>query len=219
MKQICKILNSQILVLETPSRFIFDKKSINNVQNFFESISLNGIRIAWEIRRQKQQPIPTNLLSLMHEHNIIHCVDLSKETPSIESDIVYTRVFGKGLQNIYQFTDEEITEIDKKMSYGNPELSVVSYHNVKMYKDATRHTIFRKTGIFPSVTGVEGQQSIKKVLTEDTKFPITKTDLIKKQGWKVIDLTKKERVHASTILKNLHNKWFENIEEVLVDLY
>jgi len=52
-------------------------------------------------------------------------------------------------------------------------------------------------------------------LMEDTKFPGTKTELISKQGWKIIDLTGDRWVHAQTLLENLPEKEYRNIEEVI----
>jgi hypothetical protein len=35
-----------------------------------------------------------------------------------------------------------------------------------------------------------GLESLRSVLEEDAKFPVTKSELIEKQGWKVFDLTR-----------------------------
>ena len=87
-----------------------------------------------------------------------------------------------------------------------------------MYKDAARFKTHNETGKFPPVTGVEGQQSLRKVLMEDARFPITKGELLKTQGWKVVDLTENHRVHASTLLKTLPDEKFESVEMVLASL-
>ncbi len=36
----------------------------------------------------------------MHDIGIIHCTDVSKEMPSSDSDILYTRLFGHGEHNL-----------------------------------------------------------------------------------------------------------------------
>lgn len=218
IKTICRILDSRFLVLETPSTLIFDKKKIRSVRAFFDSVDLKGIKVVLEVRRLEGEPVPASLISLMKDQSILQCVDISKEMPVMESDTVYTRVFGKRQHNIYQFTDEEIMEINKRMFYTDPKITVVSYHNVKMYKDAARHKIYRKTGKFPSVTGAVGKQSIRKVIMEDANFPVRKMELLRDQGWKVIDLTENKRVHALTLLRNLPDKRYEGIEEVLAEL-
>ncbi len=87
----------------------------------------------------------------MQEYNIIHCVDFSREEPAIDSNIVYTRVFGKGEYNIYPFTDEELVEIDKKITSKESDTAVISFHNVKIYKDAARYKIYKKTKKFSNL--------------------------------------------------------------------
>ncbi len=65
-----------------------------------------------------------------------------------------------------------------------------------MYKDAARLKTYKETGKFPMVTKSTGLHSLEEVLSEDARLPSTKAELIRHQGWKLIDLTKTERVHA-----------------------
>jgi len=218
MTDICRILNSRFLILETPSSLDFTSEKTESIGNFFQSANTKGIRIAWEVRRGEAKPVPSSLATLMQDCKIIHCVDLSKEEPAIESDTVYTRVFGKGEHNIYQFTDEELLEVDRKIMSSGSKTTAVSFHNVRMYKDAARFKIYKETKSFPLVTRAKGQQSLKEVLMEDAKFPATKQQLIKDQGWKVIDLAENKRAHAYTLLQKLPDKQFRSVEEVLAGL-
>jgi len=87
-----------------------------------------------------------------------------------------------------------------------------------MYKDAARFKIFKETGKFPTVTGATGQQSLRKVLLEDAEFPATKQQLVRSQGWKVIDLTEESRIRALSVLEKLPDKRFSDIDEVLANL-
>ena len=58
------------------------------------------------------EQIAKKLLSILADFNIVHSVDISMAKPTQRSDIGYTRLFGKGKHNEYQFTDEELQEID-----------------------------------------------------------------------------------------------------------
>ena len=151
----------------------------------------------------------------MQDQSIIHCVDISKEEPFYESDQLYTRLFGKGRDNIYQFTDDELKYIDRRIRSRDYDQARISFHNVRMYKDAARLKIFRETGKFSPITQYLGLESLKKVLAEDARFPATKEELIKKQGWKVVDLTKKDRAHAKDLLQKLPSKKYQDIDEVI----
>jgi len=218
MTDICRSLRSRFLVLETPSSLDFNNERIESVRNFLESVDAKTIRIVWEVRREKGEPIPSGLVALMQDYGIIHCVDLSREDPAVGSDTVYTRVFGKGEHNVYQFTDEELVEVDRKIMSKNRRTVVASFHNLRMYKDAARYKIYKQTTRFPPVTRAKGQQSLKEVLMEDAQFPATKHELIKDQGWKAIDLTEKTRVHASMLLNQLPDREFRTVDEVLNSL-
>ena len=82
-------------------------------------------------------------------------------------------------------------------------------------KDAARFKVFSETGEFPLVTRYLGLESLRKVLAEDVEFPETKEDLMEKQGWRVIDLTSKKRVHLRNPLLKLPARKYQNLNEVI----
>ena len=215
---ICRILRAKILHMQTPADLRYDQAKIQSIDNFFKRANHEGIEIAWEIRRPENAPLPPELLELMREHEIIHSVDLSKEEPEVKSDILYTRLFGKGSHNIYQFTDEELEEIDEKSNRREYRRAVLTFHGVKMYKDAARLKTYKLSGRFPMATGSTGTGSLREVLSEDAKFPATKQKLIEDQGWKIIDLTPERRVHASELLQAIPEKIYNSIDEVIQEL-
>ncbi len=217
--EVCDILKAKFLVLETPARIRFGAEKIGAAKDFLNSVNRSGVpSLVWEVRRNKGEEVPQNLIKMMSDQGIVHSVDLSRESPAFESDVMYSRVFGKGQHNVYQFTDEELGEIDRKIARSKSPTVAVSFHNVKMYKDAARFRVYGETGQFTTATGATGQQSLRKVLQEDAEFPATKEELVNRQGWKVVDLTQKRRVHASALLEKLPNQTFRNIDEVLVNL-
>ena len=218
MVTLCSTLKAEILHLQTPATFQPTKSNVELIRNFFSSTDFRGIRIALEMRGAKQ-PLNSNLRTTMQDYNMIHCVDLSRdEEPAYKSDIIYSRLFGKGPHNISQPTDEQLREIDRKASKENHKKVAVSFHFVKMYKDAARFKIYRQTGKFPTVTNSTGIGSLKEVLREDAKFPSNTKELIRHQGWKLIDLTEDKRIHASHMLKKLPEKTYNSINEIVQTL-
>jgi uncharacterized protein YecE (DUF72 family) len=210
----CRILESPFLVLETPSSYEFNSNSIKEAQEFFLSFNLKGVRLVWEIRSL----INAQAAELMQDLDIVQAVDLSRETPLFPSDIIYTRLFGKGKHNTYQFTDAELEEIGHKILKSNAKTAALSYHGARMYSDALRFATHMKTGSFPSITSVTGVESAKAVLSEDAKFPISKQALIEDQGWKVFDASEEERIHLSDWLYEIPDKTYCSIEEVVIEL-
>ncbi len=218
MTTICTTLKAEILHLQTPATFHPTKTNVELIRNFFSSIDLKGIRIALEVKGVKQ-PLNPDLIKTMQDCNMIHCVDLSKdEEPAYKSDILYSRLFGKGPHNIYQPTDEELRKIDRKASKEEHKTVAVSFHFVRMYKDAARFKIYKQNGKFPMVTKSTGLSSLTEVLWEDAIFPSSKKELVRHQGWKLIDLTEDKRVHASRILEKLPEKTYNSISEVVQSL-
>lgn len=215
MKQICSILNAEVMHLQVPPSFKLTKTSISNLRSLLSSMSLQQLRLALEIRGVTSSQLPSELLKTMQDYNIVHCTDLSTgEMPAYESDILYTRLFGRGRYNVYQPTDGELQEIDNRAVGGKSEKTVMSFHFVKMYKDAARLKTYKQTGKFPMVTRSTGLASLEEVLGEDARFPSTKQELIRNQGWKILNLTETERIRVGDVLEKLPEATYHNLGEV-----
>jgi hypothetical protein len=52
-------------------------------------------------------------------------------------------------------------------------------------------------------------------MSEDAKFPSSKTELIEHQGWKVIDLTSSKRVHLSELLSKIPEGTYSDLDQVV----
>lgn len=211
---ICRILDAPFLHLLTPATYILDDEKIEQAKDLFSTINTKGVRLAWEVR----SPINAKLASLMRDFEIVHSVDLSREGPEYESDVIYTRVFGKGKHNIYQFTDEELIEIDQRILKAQSSLAIITFHGIRMSSDAARFKKYKESGEFMPVTSYTGVESARAVLKEDARFPTTRAELLENQGWKVIDLTADKRVHLSGLLHKLPEKTYNNVEEVVQKL-
>ncbi len=87
-----------------------------------------------------------------------------------------------------------------------------------MYMDAARYKIYKRTGKFPMITKSPGTDSLAEVLQEDAEFPGNKGELIRHQGWKLIDLAEDKRVRASHLLMKLPEKTYNSIDMVVQTL-
>jgi uncharacterized protein YecE (DUF72 family) len=216
MREVCRILKAGILHLQILSSIELNRQLANDICQLLSSVDLRNLRVALEVRQAPGQELPLELLKVMLDENMVHCADLSKgEKPAYESDILYTRLFGKGQHNIYQPTDGELVEIDRRASHSKSQKVVMSFHFVRMYKDAARLKMYKQTGKFPTITRSTGISSLEEVLREDAEFPATKQELIRKQGWKLFDMTETARVHVEEALKKLPEGTYGNIAEVI----
>lgn len=214
MRTYCDKLGSQYLVLETPADYAIDIDCLRDARDFFSSLDLEGIVLVWEYRA----PITQMVTNLMLDFNVIKCVDLSRERPSNNMAVTYSRLFGKGQHNIYQFTDEELVEIDHNAQGTDSKTVILSYQSLRMNTDALRFKGYKATGSFQPVTSRIGADSAQTVLSEDSKFPTTKSELIVEQGWKVIDASEDKRVHLSEVLNKIPNKIYFSLDEVINEL-
>jgi hypothetical protein len=167
-----------------------------------------------EIRGQDN--LGSSLVEGFRDLNNAPSVDLLRgEMPTYKFGILYTRIFGKGFHNIYQPLDSELREVHRVASQGDHKKAVITMHSNRMFKDASRFLIYKETGDFPMVTKSTGVNSLAEVLSEDANFPSTKKDLVDRQGWKVIDLSREERVRASHLLNKLPDKTYYSIDEIV----
>ena len=218
MTTICKTLRADLLHLQTPSSFQPNIENALLLDSFMSSMDHKIVRIALEVRGNNQN-LTLDFVKAMQKHKMIHSVDLaSDEEPAYKSDILYTRLFGKGKHNVYQPTDQELRSIDDRAKSGTHKKAVVSFHFVRMYQDARRLKLYREAGRFPMVTRSTGLASLMEVLKEDAQFPTAKHELVEHQGWKLFDMTRDERVRASEVIMKLPERTYENVDDVIETL-
>ncbi len=206
------LLRAPFLVLETPESLAFGTSDGEALREL-AAIVPAGTRLGLEARAHSRGPLPTALLKTMQEEGVLDVVDLSRSTPRLEDDAVYTRIFGKGDFNAYEFDDEELREID----HAGREAKTVAYafHGVRMYKDAARFLTFRRTGEFPPATRSTGLESLAEVLAPDARFPATRKELCQDHGWKLVDLDANRRAHAEVYLTRLPDRRYDDLAAVL----
>jgi uncharacterized protein YecE (DUF72 family) len=214
MEKICRQLRASVLTILIRNELVVDKELSSKLSAFLSTVSLGRTSIAVEFRGGE----PTDdTLRTLRDHDAVQCRYLKRE-PKVESSILYTRLFGKGKQNIYEFDDTELQDIAAKASGPKFEKSILAFHGVRMYREAARLKTFLNSERFPSLTGQVGLESLSEVLREDARFPTSKSRLVDEQGWKLFDVTAEERVRARVLLERLPEKTYTTINEVLSSL-
>jgi uncharacterized protein YecE (DUF72 family) len=215
MEKICRRLRASVLTILIPKALLGDKELVPKLNAFFSTLSLGRTRIAIEFRGGE----PTKkTLKTLQDHDAAHSVDISTQDPKVESSILYSRLFGKGKENVYEFDDNELKDIAAKASGPKFEKSILAFHGVRMYRDAARLKTFLNSGRFPSLTGQVGLGSLSEVLMEDARFPTSKSQLVREQGWKLFDKTPEERVRTRVVLEKLPEGAYRTLDDVLASL-
>jgi uncharacterized protein YecE (DUF72 family) len=215
LEELCRVLQAEVMtILIGASSPIGQSQLASRISEFLGAFSAEGTTVAVEFRGFKPED---EAFEVMEECGAIHCIDLSREDPKYERNILYSRMFGKGEDNIYEFDDNELKEVSAKASAPKFEKSILAFHGVRMYQDAGRMKSFIQKGFFPKITGGIGPDSIREVLSADAGFPSTTALLVKSQGWKVFQDAKEVR-KLSTVLEKLPNERFQSLDDLMVVL-
>lgn len=213
--QICSELDAVVLtVLVNFSSPVKENDVPGRVRNFLEAVDADDTVVALEFRNIKPSE---DVIDTMKELGAVHAVDLSTSEPSYSSKLLYSRLFGKGEGNIYEFDDKELRDVAQKASQPKFEKSIMAFHGVRMYRDAGRVKSFIQKGFFPKITSGVGIDSIREVLSEDARFPTSKSALLKDQGWKVFQGVNEVR-KISSVLEKLPEERFSSLDDLMGDL-
>ena len=215
LEEICRRLDANVMtVLIGAKSPIKEDELAIRIKEFLGAFNADATAVAFEFRdlRPSQE-----VFDVMEETGAIHCVDLSVEEPRYASPILYSRLFGKGNENVYEFDDGELKGIVKKASGPKFEKSILAFHGVRMYRDAGRVKSFVQKGFFPKITSGVGVDSIREILSEDARFPATKSSLVRDQGWKVYQDTEEVR-KISTVLEKLPDGSYDNLDALISQL-
>jgi uncharacterized protein YecE (DUF72 family) len=215
LEEICKTLEAEVMtILIRANSPIKESELAARLTNFLETFNADGTVVAVEFRGLRPSE---EVFDIMKESGAVNCVDLSNHEPGYEDRVMYSRLFGKGEKNIYEFDDGELSEIAKKASAPKFEKSILAFHGVRMYRDAGRVKSFIEKGYLPKITSGVGTDSIREVLSEDARFPTTKSKLLEDQGWKVFQDTGEVR-KISTVLQKLPEEKFNSLDDLLAEL-
>ena len=207
-----RILGAPFVILETPASLRVESSQVRGLRDL-AGMAHPGTRIGLEARAYAGQALPSELQRTMEDHAILDVVDLSQTALRLADDTRYTRLFGPGPHNVYQFDDQELQGIDR--AGGDAVRAAFTFHGVRMYTDAARFLTFKRTGAFPAATSSRGLASLEAVLMPDARFPSSKDDLVQRHGWKVIDLDDHTRAHAHRLLSALPRQTFQSVGEVV----
>jgi uncharacterized protein YecE (DUF72 family) len=220
MKKICSALKSKIMLIQTPSSFRPDR--LSDAEKFFRSVNREKLFLAWETRgpEWEKPEVYERLSSVLRSLNVVHVTDPFKMKPAYTGDIAYFRLHGLGEElYYYQFTDAELRNLAEIIRPFESEKRVVYllFNNLSMFEDGQRFAEYLAKGVFPKITGSVGLDSIKSIV-EKTRYPTSKNMLVRKLGWRLVEISEGKQVRLAELLANLPSKTFKNSEELLTQL-
>ena len=217
IKKICDTLSARILLIQTPGSLRPDK--LPDAQEFFNKINRERLMVVWETRGTSWDEPKTRekLAKVLQELDVSHVTDPFRNMPAYTGEVAYFRLHGLGERMYYyQYTDVEL----KKLYYFVEPLEsegkeiYVLFNNLSMFDDGLRFMHYLETGSFRSITGAVGLESVKKVI-ERTRYPATKSVLLKRLGWRLVEVEEGKQVRLDRFLKDLPSKVYESVDKVL----
>jgi uncharacterized protein YecE (DUF72 family) len=112
MKLICRVLDSRILLVQTPGSFRSDKLGIAGY--FFKEVSREDLMLVWETRGPawENAEVRERLREVLQKLDAMHVTDPFRVMPAYTGEIAYFRLHGLGKQMYYyQYTDIELQKL------------------------------------------------------------------------------------------------------------
>lgn len=142
MLEVAKVIDSYVIVIQTPPSFGYSEENFSSVDKFFGRIPRNDIIIGWECRGTWSENLDA-VAELCRRHEIVHVTDIMRLRPAYRHKILYVRLhgLGKGETNYsYKYTDEDLSKLLYliKQEMAEREMGFVMFNNVWMAEDALR---------------------------------------------------------------------------------
>lgn len=217
MVEACKVLNSQILLIQTPASFKPDSINLSKIRRFFRKMRKHPVTWVWETRGSEwtAPQIKSLLEDLLKKSSVIHCTDPFVNQPVHVEEIAYFRLHGLGdRMYYYQYSNEELQKLMETLQRFRKCRIYVLFNNLTMYIDALRFSEFLRNAEFPSVTGHFGLESFRKIV-EKTRFPITKSMLTRTYGWRLLDIELGKQARLKDVVEKMPGKTYPNLERLL----
>lgn len=219
MKVICEALRTKIMLIQTPTSFTPDK--LGDAEEFFRTIDRGDLTLVWETRGPawEKPEVRDKLQKMLEKLDIIHVTDPFKNPPVYTSHIAYFRLHGLGSKlYYYQYSNEELRKLKELIkSYEEGKTVYVLFNNLSMFDDGARFMHYISTGEFPSMAETAGIDSIRRII-EKIRYPASKSTLIKKLGWRIVEVKEGKQMRLQELLDKLPAKTFKTPEELLKDL-
>lgn len=220
MKQICKTLRTRILLIQTAGSFRPDK--LEDAYDFFSKADRGDLIVVWETRGPSWNDSDTRkkLGKMLQELDVPHVTDPFRVIPTYTSDVAYFRLHGLGdRMYYYQYSNEELKKLHELIGplAAEGKEAYVLFNNLSMFNDGIRFMEYLETGYSPSLTRTVGLESIRKVI-ERTRYPAAKSVLLKKLGWRLVDVEEGRQIRLDSLLKDIPSKTYRSAEDVLREI-
>ncbi|MEM2557371.1 MAG: DUF72 domain-containing protein [Candidatus Bathyarchaeia archaeon] len=220
IKQVCRILRAKIILIQTPASFSL--KNLDDAKKFFSGVNREDLILIWETRGpswESEEGLRI-LRDALSELGITHVTDPLRILPAHTTNLAYFRLHGLGERlYYYQYTNDELRKLYELVrQFERLEMGAyVLFNNLSMFEDAKRFLFFLENGRFPPLTGSFGLDSAKAIISK-ARYPTTKSALIDKVGWRLVELEGGKQVRLKDLLADISAKTYKSPDEVLREI-
>lgn len=143
-----KILESRVVVFQTPPSFKPTNQNISNVENFFSSIERGGLTLCWEPRGEWLDDA-NKLKAIFYKLDIVHVVDPFWDRPVSSASLNYFRLHGLGRRYnyAYNYNEQDLMRLKSIVEeYMHAGQTYVLFNNINMLDSALAFKALFKKG-------------------------------------------------------------------------
>lgn len=130
--EICQVLETKIILFQSPTSFKPTLENKNNLKEFFKKVNRQNYIFVWEPRGEWKE---REIKEICKELNLVHCVDPLKEK-STYGEINYFRLHGlPGYNLYYRYKEKDLKKLKKTC---DRKINYVMFNNLSMLQDAKR---------------------------------------------------------------------------------
>jgi|YelNatPaOPRAMG01_1025707.scaffolds.fasta_scaffold07356_9 uncharacterized protein YecE (DUF72 family) len=134
-----KILDSRVIVFQTPPSFKPTNQNISNVEAFFSTIDRDDLILCWEPRGEWLASVDI-LKSVVDKFDIVHVVDPFWDKPVSSASLIYFRLHGLGRRYnyAYDYSESDLKRLKTivKEYIEDGKITYVLFNNINMLKSA-----------------------------------------------------------------------------------
>ncbi len=143
MVEICRRLNSRILLFQTPSSFRASDEDVKRMKEFFEDVDRSDLTFVWEMRGDWHQNRQLTE-EVCRRFKLVPCVDPFRNEPlNFGEELAYFRLHGLGTESMYKynFSIDELKWLKAKIGALNGKVKkvYVMFNNSECYTNAIEY--------------------------------------------------------------------------------
>lgn len=217
--KICEILDASHLVFQLPPSFEASNQTLERIDNFLAEYPLEKTTPVIEVRGKSwlKPEIEQDLTKILDKNQALRSKDISRFIIESPQSNLYTRIFGRGTYNRWEFTNLELQSLIDRVIGSIQHQAVLIFHSIRMYETAAKSKYYLQYGTFPPSKTTQ-LMTIDPPFIQNIVFPTSQESLFQQLGWRVIELPSGQQIHFGSIILQITAKRFQNLRDLRIEI-